>query len=248
MLNEIYEAANICYAYDDGAPALDKLSISLGKSEKLGLVGANGSGKSTLLYHLIGCLRPVAGELRYKGKAVGRDRAVVDRIRRETGFLFQNPEDQLFLTTVGEDVAFGPKNLGMTPEDTDASVNRALGAVGIVAARDRPPWKLSGGEKALAALAGLLACGPETLLLDEPTAGLDPAARENIIAILKDLPCSMVIATHDLDMVLETCDRVVVLDRGRVVGESVLPGLLADEVFLIGCGLRLPLTLRAAGR
>lgn len=248
MLNEIYEAANICYAYDDGTPALDKLSISLGKSEKLGLVGANGSGKSTLLHHLIGCLRPDAGELRYKGKAIGHDRAVVDRIRRETGFLFQNPEDQLFLTTVGEDVAFGPKNLGMTPEAAEESANRALEAVGIAAARDRSPWKLSGGEKALAALAGLLACGPETLLLDEPTAGLDPAARENIIAILKGLPCSMVIATHDLDMVLETCDRVVVLDGGRVVGESGLPGLLADEAFLISRGLRLPLTLRVAGR
>lgn len=248
MLNEIYAAANICYAYGDGTPALDMLSISLGKSEKLGLVGANGSGKSTLLYHLIGCLSPDSGELRYKGKEIGRDRGVVDRIRRETGFLFQNPEDQLFLPTVGEDAAFGPRNLGMSPEDADRSAERALEAVGIAAIRDRSPWKLSGGEKALAALAGLLACGPETLLLDEPTAGLDPAARENIIAILGELPCSMVIATHDLDMVLDICDRVVVLDRGKVVGESGLPGLLADEAFLISCGLRLPLTLRAAGR
>lgn len=236
----------MCYAYDDGTPALDKLSISLAKSRKLGLVGANGSGKSTLLYHFVGCLSPDAGELRYKGEAVGHDRGLVDRIRRETGFLFQNPEDQLFLTTVGEDVAFGPRNLGMTPEDTERSVERALEAVGISGLRDRPPWKLSGGEKALAALAGLLACEPETLLLDEPTAGLDPAARENIIAILKELPCSMVIATHDLDMVLDVCDRVVVLNRGKIVGESGLPGLLADETFLISCGLRLPLTLRAA--
>lgn len=248
MLNGIYEALNICYAYDDGTPALDNLSISLGKSEKLGLVGANGSGKSTLLYHLIGCLNPDAGELRYKGKGLGHDRGIVERMRHETGFLFQDPEDQLFLTTVGEDVAFGPRNLGMTPENTERRVSRALELAGISAIRDRSPWKLSGGEKTLAALAGLLACEPETLLLDEPTAGLDPAARENIIAILRGLPCAMVIATHDLDMVLDLCDRVVVLSKGKVVGESGLPGLLADRAFLMSCGLRLPLTLRAAGQ
>lgn len=238
----------MCYAYDDGTSALKGLSISLDSSEKLGLVGANGSGKSTLLYHLIGCLRPDSGELRYKGRPLAGDSIAVNRLRRETGFLFQDPQDQLFLTTVGEDVAFGPRNLGRSEEDIRGNVSRALEAVGISAIRDRSPWKLSGGEKTLAALAGLLACEPETLLLDEPTSGLDPAARDNLIAILKSLPCAMVIATHDLDMVLEVCDRVVILNAGEVVGESTLPGLLADEVFLVGCGMRLPLTLRSAAK
>lgn len=245
-MSKIYEISNICYAYDDGTAALDGLSLSLGKSEKLGLVGANGSGKSTLLFHLIGCLRPDSGELKYKGESVAGNSAAVNRLRRETGFLFQDPDDQLFLATVGEDVAFGPRNQGMTPEQIDRSVIRALETVGISAIKERSPWKLSGGERALAALAGLLACEPETLLLDEPTSGLDPAARENIIAVLKELPCAMVIATHDLDLVLDVCDKVVVLDKGKVFGESGLPGLLADDAFLRSCGLRLPFTLRSA--
>lgn len=242
-MNQIYEISNICYAYDDGTSALNGLSISLDRFERLGLVGANGSGKSTLLFHLIGCLSPDSGELRYKGRPFAGDRAAVNRLRRETGFLFQDPQDQLFLTTVGEDVAFGPRNQGRSEGEISRNVDRALEAIGISAIRDRSPWKLSGGERTLAALAGLLACEPEALLLDEPTSGLDPVARENLIAILKSLPCAMVIATHDLDMVLEVCDRVAILSAGRVVGESSVPGLLADEEFLVSCGMRLPLTL-----
>lgn len=244
-MNRIFEVSDICYSYDDGTAVLDRLSVVLDESEKLGVVGANGSGKSTLLFHLIGCLSPDSGEIRYKGASIAGGKGMKQQLRRETGFLFQNPDDQLFLTTVGEDVAFGPRNLGMTEGDIERNVGRALETVGISSLRNRSPWKLSGGEKTLAALAGLLAAEPQTLLLDEPTSGLDPASRENIIGILKGLPCSMVVATHDLDMVLDVCDRVVILNKGRVFGESALPGLLADDDFMASCGLRLPLTIRA---
>lgn len=244
-MNRIFEASDICYSYDDDTAALDGLSFILGEAEKLGVVGANGSGKSTLLYHLIGCLSPDSGEIKYKGASIVGSGGMKQQLRRETGFLFQNPDDQLFLPTVGEDAAFAPRNLRMPVDDIERNVTRALETVGISAIRNRSPWKLSGGEKTLAALAGLLAAEPQTLLLDEPTSGLDPASRENIVGILKELPCSMVIATHDLDMVLDICDRVVILNKGKIFGESALPGLLADNGFMMSCGLRLPLTIRA---
>lgn len=243
-MSKIFEVSDIGYAYEDGTRALSGLSMSLNKDEKLAVVGANGSGKSTLLFHLIGCLSPDFGVLKYKDNLVTRDTKY--RLRREVGFLFQNPDDQLFLTTIGEDVAFGLKNSGMAAADIESNVKLALEVVGIASLRNRSPWRLSGGEKTLAALAGLLALKPETLLLDEPVSGLDPAARENIINILKALSCSLVVATHDLDMVLEVCDRVILLKEGKVFGESGVPGLLADRDFMVNCGLRLPLTLRGA--
>ena len=244
-MDNIFEASGIYYIYDGGAEALSGLSMSLAKDEKLGVVGANGSGKSTLLLHLIGCLTPGTGELKYKGRPVTR--GTRKALRRETGFLFQNPDDQLFLPTIGEDVAFAPANAGATDAEIEKNVESALSAVGIAGLKERSPWKLSGGEKTLAALAGLLAACPETLLLDEPTSGLDPAARENFIGILKGLSCTMAIATHDLDLVLDVCSRVIFLRDGKVFGESAVPGLMADEVFLRRCGLRLPMTLRRRG-
>lgn len=241
-MSPIFEVFNIGYTYNNGPKALSCLSMSLGESEKLAVVGANGSGKSTLLFHLIGCLAPDFGEMKYRGKNVTRE--VKKKLRRDVGFLFQNPDDQLFLTTVWEDVAFGPKNAGLGAADIDKNVASALEVVGISAVSGRSPWKLSGGEKTLAALAGLLATQPGALLLDEPTSSLDPAARENVIGILKKLTCSMVIATHDLDLVLEVCDRVIFLLEGKVAGESGIPGLLIDKGFMENCGLRLPLSFR----
>lgn len=243
-MSKVFEVSDIGYAYEDGTMALRGLSMSLDKAEKLAVVGANGSGKSTLLFHLIGCIVPDHGELKYKSSLVTRD--IRHKLRLETGFLFQNPDDQLFLTTVGEDVSFGLKNVGMTAADIEKNVELALEVVGITSLRNRSPWRLSGGEKTLAALAGLLALRPETLLLDEPASGLDPAARENLIDILKTLSCSLVVATHDLDLVLEVCDRVIILREGKVFGESGVPGLLANRDFMVNCGLRLPLTLRGA--
>lgn len=178
-MGDIFDVSDIHYAYDGVHKALNGLSMRLSKDEKLGVVGANGSGKSTLLFHLIACLTPKSGELRYKGAPVAP--ATRKKLRREVGFLFQNPEDQLFLPTVGEDVAFAPRNAGMAPQEIEKSVAAALSAAGICGLRDRSPWALSGGEKTLAALAGVLALSPETLLLDEPSSGLDPAARENLI-------------------------------------------------------------------
>ncbi len=239
---KVFETINLCYSYADGTHALNNLSFALEEGEVLGIVGANGSGKSTLLMHLIGCLPQSSGKILYKGELMSKD--VRWKMRSNTGLLFQNPEDQLFLPTVWEDAAFGPRNLGYTEDEVRERVNKALHDTGMFPLRNKAPWKLSGGEKTLAALTGLFAMGPDTLLLDEPTAGLDPQSRRNLINIIKNVPCSVIIATHDLDMVLDTCDRSIILKDGAVAEESDIPGVLIDKVFMEQCGLELPLSCK----
>lgn len=238
----IFNVKDLCYFYADGTEALKGVSFSVSKNEKLALVGVNGSGKSTLLMHLMACLSPKTGSIAYKGRVLTKD--MRKALRRSTGLLFQNPDDQLFLPTVWEDVAFGPRNLGFSESEVRSKVGEALSVTGIEHLSCRSPWKLSGGEKTLAALAGLLVMEPDVLLLDEPSAGLDPGSRRNLINIMSRLSCSIVVATHDLDLVLDLCDRVLVLKKGAFAGESDVPGILADASFMEKCGLELPLSLR----
>lgn len=238
-LSPVYEARNLEYTYSDGTDALRGLSFTLNEGEVLALAGVNGSGKSTLFMLLMGCLEPSGGEVLYNGENI-RDE-VRFKLRREVGLLFQNPDDQLFLPTVWEDVAFGPQNLGLADDVVAERVASALCATGMEALAARAPWKLSGGEKTLVALAGLLAMKPRALLLDEPSAGLDPRSRLNLIKIIRQIPCSIIVATHDLDMAIDVCDRVIILKGGIAAGESRIPGLLHDEAFMQSCGLELPL-------
>lgn len=239
LRNFIFRTYNINCRYADGTHALRNFSFSLMSDEKLALVGANGSGKSTLLLHLMGCMEPVSGRIEYKGEAMGKE--MYPKLRRETGMLFQNPEDQLIMTRVWDDVAFGPRNMGLTEDEVRTRVTESLERTGISHLAAREPWKLSGGEKSLVALAGILAMNPSAILLDEPTSGLDPCSRRKLIGIIRELDCSVLIATHDLDMVVDVCNRVLVLDRGTAAAESPVPGVLYDRDIMMSHSLELPL-------
>ncbi|MDD4159897.1 MAG: ABC transporter ATP-binding protein [Synergistaceae bacterium] len=238
---KVFEIENICYSYPDGTRALNGISFSVNEGEILGIAGANGSGKSTLLMLMMSCLSPLEGRILYHGNELSRES--VRNMRRETGLLFQDPDDQLFLPTVREDVAFGPRNLGLSEEEVTSRVNVALHDTGIDTLGNKAPWKLSGGEKTLAALAGLFAMRPKTLLLDEPTSGLDPKSRRDLINIIGRTKITAVIATHDLDMVMDVCHRVIIMKDGRIASDGEVPGILTDRKFMVSCGLEVPLSL-----
>lgn len=238
---KVFEIENICYSYPDGTKALKEISFSVNEGEILGIAGANGSGKSTLLMLMMGCLSPLDGKIIYEGYMLCKER--LRAMRRETGLLFQDPDDQLFLPTVWEDVAFGPRNLGLDQEEVASRVNCALSDAGIEALAGKAPWKLSGGEKTLAALAGLFAMRPKTLLLDEPTSGLDPKSRRELINVIARTKITAVIATHDLDMVMDICNRVIIMKKGFIESDGGVPGVLTDRDFMESCGLEIPLSL-----
>jgi cobalt/nickel transport system ATP-binding protein len=234
----LLEAKNIIYGYPDGTPALNGASLSLEAGEKIALVGANGSGKTTLLLILSGALAPRGGEILLRGEAVsGRASA----LNKAAGLVFQEPDDQLFMPTVAEDVAFGLASCGASARDARAEAISCLESLGASGLADRPPHRLSGGEKRMAALAGILVTKPEILILDEPTSGLDPAARRNIIKTLEKMSSTMLIGTHDLDMALGLCGRVLVMLGGAVTAEGLPGEILTDCALMRKNGLDLPL-------
>jgi cobalt/nickel transport system ATP-binding protein len=222
--------------YDRTITALEGVSFSVNPGECICVAGANGSGKSTLLQIIASCFKPSGGEVTIDGEAV---KGIPGN--GKTGIVFQEPDNQLFMPTVWEDVAFGIMKRGLKAEAARDAALEALKAVDALDIANRPPYKLSGGEKQRAALAAVLIMEPKILLLDEPTAALDPRARKNIIGLLKNLGCTKIIASHDLDMALELADRVIFLHRGKIAADCPAPGLLLDEGFLQGIGLELPL-------
>jgi len=250
----------LTYRYPDGRPALDGVDLSIAAGESVALVGPNGAGKSTLLLHLNGLLPGRGGSgphthgdshTRYVDSSthIWIDGIPVDprnarEVRRRVGLLFQDPDDQLFASTVLEDVAFGPLNLGMGATDARNIALESLKLVDLFDAADRPPHHLSFGERKRACLAGVLACGPSVLALDEPSANLDPRARRRFMAHIDALPAAKLIATHDLEMALELCPRAVVLDAGRVVADGPTRTLLADFALMEAHGLEVPMSLR----
>jgi cobalt/nickel transport system ATP-binding protein len=241
---------NLSYIYDDSFPALSGLEFTVKKGSCVCVAGANGSGKSTLLQLLSGCMKPSKGDVLIDGASIFKD----DKIRRKTGIVFQEPDNQLFMPTVWEDVAFavlqkGAKDMdgGADPREARKMAEYMLELVEAKHLADRPPYKLSGGEKQRAAIASVLISfqndiEDKILLIDEPTAYLDPRARKNCIALLKKLSCTRIIASHDLDMALDLCDEILFLHNGRIAARSTVPGLLLDEVFLQSIGLELPLS------
>jgi cobalt/nickel transport system ATP-binding protein len=240
-MNPVIEISNLSYTYHDGTCALRGVSFQIGPGECVGLLGPNGSGKSTLLLHLNGLLpeRPVSdGAVRIHGKLLSADRLA--QVRREVGLLFQDPDDQLFCATVGEDVAFGPSQLGLRGAVLEERVERSLSRVGLAGFGARATHHLSHGEKRRACLAGVLACEPSVLVLDEPTSDLDPRGRREFKALLREIPATKLIATHDLEMVVELCSRVVILDQGQVVAEGPTVALLNDEALMLAHGLERP--------
>jgi cobalt transport protein ATP-binding subunit len=231
----------LSYRYPDGQPALRDVSLCVPAGRMLGVLGPNGAGKSTLLLHLNGLLRG-KGEIRL-GELALTDRTLGE-FRRRVGLVFQDPDDQLFMPTVYEDVAFGPRNQGLAPEEVRACVEEALATAGIPDLGARPPHHLSLGQKKRAALATVLAMRSEVLVLDEPTSGLDPRGRRELGAFLAALPQTRLMATHDLEFALSLCDRIVILDGGEVLAEGPAPELLADAELMERAGLEVPFSLR----
>jgi cobalt/nickel transport system ATP-binding protein len=226
---------DISVTYPDGNRALDGVSLTLGAGERAALVGANGAGKSTLLRAIVGLLPVSGGEVSAGGIALSK-RTAPD-VRAKVGILFQNPDDQLFMAKVADDVAFGPRNLGLPEDEVSRRVDSALGRLGAAHLRDRVSDRLSGGEKRLAGLASVLSMEPDVLLLDEPSSFLDPRSRRNLIGLLASLPQAILLATHDLGMAARLCSRAVVLREGKVCAEGDADKILADEKKLEAFGL-----------
>lgn len=231
------------YRYPDGHPALQDVSFTLRHGEAVAIIGANGAGKSTLLRHLIGILAPASGTVRIGDVAVLP--TTLRQIRSSVGMVFQDADDQLFMPTVGEDIAFGPLNQGLPPDEVERRVAAALATVGCEHLRERPPYRLSGGEKRAVAIATVLAMAPDVLVMDEPTANLDAKARRHCIALLQSFTHTRIIATHDLDLVLDVCSRVIVLHAGRVAADGSPAAIFRDPELLERCHLEQPLRLQA---
>lgn len=233
----------LSHRYACGRVALDNLSFELDAGECVAIVGPNGAGKTTLFLRLCGVLAGKAGQasIGVLDPAVAEHRKKLPEV---VGVVFQNPDDQLFSPSVEEDVAFGPLNMGASPAEARERAAEALNAVGMPNAGDRVPFQLSGGEKRRAALAGVLAMRPSVLLLDEPSMFLDPRSRRELIGLICSLPGTKLIATHDLDLVLDTCPRVLVLDAGQLAADGPAAKLLADHDLMEKHGLEVPYRLR----
>ena len=234
------EARDVAYVYPDGHPALNGVSFVIHHGESVAIIGGNGAGKSTLLRHLNGVLLPTSGQVRIGDFSVNRD--TLAEVRRMVGMIFQDSDDQLFMPTVFDDVAFGLGHQGLPASDMAQRVEQALTTVGAWHLRERPPYRLSGGEKRAVAIAGVLAMRPSILVMDEPSSGLDPAARRRLIRLLTGFEQTKVIATHDLDLVLDLCSRVLVMNQGVIEADGSPTDIFADAALLAHCQLELPLS------
>ena len=231
---------NLDFAYPDGHVALRSVSLTIDRGEKVALVGPNGAGKSTLMLHLNGILIG-NGHIQVAGLPLIKPNLPV--IRGKVGLVFQNPDDQLFSPTVFEDVAFGPLHMGLSESDVRTRVARALEQVGMARYAERLSHHLSAGEKKRIAIATVLSMQPDLLILDEPSAGLDPRARRALINLLSELPLTMLVSTHDMLMVHELFPRTVIMDEGRIVADGRTDTLLQDQALLEAHGLESPFTL-----
>lgn len=243
MSHHLVEARGLSYVYEDGTPALRDVNFRITHGEAVAIVGANGAGKSTLLMHLNGHLLPTQGEVRIGDTPVTR--ATVAAVRRTVGFVFQDADDQLFMPTVRDDVAFGPRNQALPEAEVERRVQDALESMGVWQVRDKPPFRISGGEKKRVAIAGVLAMSPDVLVMDEPTSGLDPQARRQLLRLLAGFSHTRIFTTHDLDMVLELCTRTIVLCDGAVMADGPTRQVLSDDALLERCRLERPYSMQA---
>ena len=236
-MTNVLQVRDLHFSYHDGIAALRGVSFQMCAGDKVALVGPNGAGKSTLMLHLNGILSG-RGEVIVGGNRIARDNLPV--IRAMVGLVFQNPDDQLFSPTVFEDVAFGPLHMGLPMEEVEGRVNSALSAVRMSAFRDRLSHHLSVGEKKRIAIATVLSMDPQILVLDEPSAGLDPRARRTLINLLRELPITMLVSTHDMKLVQELFPRTIVMDEGQIVADGRTNEILDDEELLTAHGLEKP--------
>jgi len=242
----VFELHGVRYLYAGRQMALDGIDLRIERGERVALLGANGSGKSTLLKLLDGIYAPTDGTMRALGQDVA---AIADgqdafRFHREVGLVFQDPDIQLFSATVLDDVAFGPLQLGLPEAEVRACCDEALRQMEITHLADRAPFELSGGEKKRAAIASVLSLRPDVLLLDEPTMFHDPRGRRELAGFLKDVPGTKMIATHDLEFVLQMCQRVILLDAGRIIADGTAREVMANAEWMESHGLEVPHSLR----
>ncbi|MFI5894580.1 energy-coupling factor ABC transporter ATP-binding protein [Actinoplanes sp. NPDC051513] len=239
--------AGLHFAYPDGSVALRGVDLTVAPGERVALLGPNGAGKTTLVLHLNGILHGGAGTIEVAGMRVDpADRPGLAEIRRRVGIVFQDPDDQLFMPTVAEDVAFGPANLGLRGDELRQRVDEALEAVGMAEHRDQVPHHLSFGQRRRVAVATVLAMRPEILVLDEPSSNLDPASRRELAEILQGLPVTVLMVTHDLPYAMQLCPRSVILDTGRIAADAPTADLLAEPDLLRAHRLELPFGFQPA--
>ena len=231
---------NVCFSYPGSAPVLEDISFEVKDGEKTGLIGANGAGKSTLMKCVPGLLEAY-GKITVSGLQVCREN--ITEIRKKVGYVLQDPDSQMFMPKVIDDMIFGPVNYGMSREEAEAKADRVLEELGMTHLRDRYNHRISGGEKRMAAIATVLAMEPDVMLMDEPSSSLDPRNRRALINTILALGNTMLIASHDLDMILDTCSRVILLDRGRVIADGNTYDILRDRELLEAHSLELPLSL-----
>lgn len=234
------EFQNVSFAYGQ-TPVVENLSFSIGKGETVGLIGANGAGKSTIMKLMLGLLSG-SGSIRVDGLTVNKENISV--IRRKIGFVLQDSDNQMFMPTVYEDMIFGPRNYGLSKEAADKKVDTILEQLGLQELKHRHNHKISGGEKRMAAIATILAMEPEMILMDEPSTALDPVNRRTVINTINRLPQTKLIASHDLDMILDTCQRVILLSHGTIVADGDAETILRDKQLLEANRMELPFCLQ----
>jgi cobalt/nickel transport system ATP-binding protein len=227
MSHHIVEAKGLRYSFPDGNEVLKGVDFRITHGESVAVVGGNGAGKTTLLLHLNGYYLATAGQVRVGDVLV--EKGTLDTVRSAVGMVFQDPDDQLFMPTVRDDVAFGPLNMGVTGSEVDSKVEAALEKVGMLHLADKPPYKLSQGEKRAAAIASVLSMQPDILVMDEPSSGLDPVGRGRLLDLLESFEHTKIIATHDYDLAREICDRVIVIMDGQVSYDGAAETLFADN-------------------
>ena len=234
------EFQNVSFAYGQ-TPVVENLSFSIGKGETVGLIGANGAGKSTIMKLMLGLLSG-SGSIRVDGLTVNKEN--LSEIRRKIGFVLQDSDNQMFMPTVYEDMIFGPRNYGLSKEAADEKVDAILEQLGLRELKHRHNYKISGGEKRMAAIATILAMEPEMILMDEPSTALDPVNRRTVINTINRLPQTKLIASHDLDMILDTCQRVILLSHGTIVADGDAETILCNKELLEANRMELPFCLQ----
>jgi cobalt/nickel transport system ATP-binding protein len=241
-VSESVKIEQLGFSYPDGTVALDNVSVEINQSEKVGIVGANGAGKSTLVNHLNGYFLAQKGSIHING--VPLSKKTQEDIRRHVGVVFQNPDDQLFMTRLYDDIVFGPKNLGMSPEETDKAVETVLHDLNLWELRNKPSMHMSQGQKRFAAFATVLVMQPSIIVVDEPTSDLDPRNRRKLIRLMNSLKSTCITVSHDLDFIWDTCGRVLVMSAGKVVADGKTKEILRDKSLLEGNCLELPIRLQ----
>ena len=238
---KMIEFQNVSFSYDGERPVVENLRFSSGKGESVGLIGANGAGKSTIMKLLLGL---VTGEGVITVDGLPMEKRNLPAIRQKIGFVLQDSDNQMFMPTVYEDMIFGPRNYGLSKEETERRVDEVLRQLGLQDLKHRYNHKISGGEKRMAAIATILAMEPETILMDEPSTALDPVNRRTVINTIRGLPQTKLIASHDLDMILDTCQRVILLGSGKIVADGDAETILRDKELLEANRMELPFCLQ----